>query len=250
MAYSKTNWKDRVVEKPLTFTVQNNPDGTITLIPAEGQIIEGGTPLTALIMNNLEKQYDEAVAWVKKYGIGGNAGEIPGNDANNITESGNYIAALTANTPSDFGSIIHIARNNDAGQIFIPTAGLYTMLVRRRNGPTWSGWRELITDIAPTWTNLPLQNGATSNAGYPIQYTKIGNEVRLRGMLNGNVPAGTIFGTLPAGYRPGAPYMYLTTHDGTIALTAKIHVAASGVMTLLSKTGDTHVTYVNTDFIT
>jgi hypothetical protein len=76
LAYIKTNWKDRVVEKPLTFNLQNNPDGTVTLIPAEGQIIESGTPLTALNMNNLEKQYDEAKALVDALKIALNAENI------------------------------------------------------------------------------------------------------------------------------------------------------------------------------
>jgi hypothetical protein len=61
MAYPKTTWKDRVVQKPLTYTLQNNGDGTTTLIPAEGTIVEPGTAITAAIMNKLETQYDESV---------------------------------------------------------------------------------------------------------------------------------------------------------------------------------------------
>ena len=34
--YLKTEWIDRVVEKPNTFTVVENSDGTITLTPAPG----------------------------------------------------------------------------------------------------------------------------------------------------------------------------------------------------------------------
>jgi hypothetical protein len=61
MAYTKTNWSDRVVQNPLTYTLQNNPDGTVTLIPAEGTIVQTGTPLTANALNNLENQYNEAI---------------------------------------------------------------------------------------------------------------------------------------------------------------------------------------------
>jgi hypothetical protein len=43
VAYSKTVWKDRVVQNPLTYTLQSNGDGTTTLIPAEGAITEPGT---------------------------------------------------------------------------------------------------------------------------------------------------------------------------------------------------------------
>lgn len=62
MPYTKTSWKDRVVEKPLTFTMQTNADGTVTLLPAEGTIVDPGTPITAAYLNNLEKQYETAVA--------------------------------------------------------------------------------------------------------------------------------------------------------------------------------------------
>lgn len=47
-------WQDRIVENPRTFTVQNNADGTITLIPAPGQIIQAGTPVNAANLNGIE----------------------------------------------------------------------------------------------------------------------------------------------------------------------------------------------------
>ncbi|KRQ86063.1 hypothetical protein ABG79_02195 [Caloramator mitchellensis] len=52
--YNKTLWKDRIVEKPRTYQVQNNSDGTITLIPTEGTIVEAGTPITAYNLNKIE----------------------------------------------------------------------------------------------------------------------------------------------------------------------------------------------------
>jgi len=66
-------WKDRVVEKPRTFTIQNNPDGTVTLIPAPGVIAEAGTPVNAANLNGLEddlKTHKEnstqhGIAWKK-----------------------------------------------------------------------------------------------------------------------------------------------------------------------------------------
>lgn len=54
MAYEKTIWKDRAVEKPRTFNIVNNPDGTITLIPAPGTVVEEGTPVNAANMNKIE----------------------------------------------------------------------------------------------------------------------------------------------------------------------------------------------------
>ena len=55
MAYTKTDWIDRVVEKPNTFTITENSDGSITLTPAPGQVIERGTPINAENLNNIEE---------------------------------------------------------------------------------------------------------------------------------------------------------------------------------------------------
>lgn len=60
MAYVKTDWKDKVIERPRTYTIQDNGDGTVTLIPVEGTVYEAGTPVNAFNMNKLETQYDEA----------------------------------------------------------------------------------------------------------------------------------------------------------------------------------------------
>ncbi|CAK7070347.1 hypothetical protein [Tissierella sp.] len=61
MAYERTIWKNREVERPRTFTMQDNEDGTVTLIPAEGQIIEPGTPIIAANMNNIEDGIEYAI---------------------------------------------------------------------------------------------------------------------------------------------------------------------------------------------
>lgn len=54
MSYTKTVWKDRVVENALTYNIQENTDGTVTLIPAPGAITEEGTPVNAENMNKIE----------------------------------------------------------------------------------------------------------------------------------------------------------------------------------------------------
>ncbi|MFC0653535.1 hypothetical protein ACFFF5_17765, partial [Lederbergia wuyishanensis] len=55
MLYVPNQWKNREVERPRTFSMQDNGDGTITLIPAEGAVIEAGTPIIASNMNNIEE---------------------------------------------------------------------------------------------------------------------------------------------------------------------------------------------------
>ncbi len=54
MAYTKTVWKDRVVQNPRTYTKTDNADGSITLTPKPGVITEEGTPISAANMNRLE----------------------------------------------------------------------------------------------------------------------------------------------------------------------------------------------------
>ncbi len=53
---SRLVWKDRIVEKPRTYQMQHNDDGTITLVPAPGMIIQEGTPVNA---GNLNRMADE-----------------------------------------------------------------------------------------------------------------------------------------------------------------------------------------------
>lgn len=61
MTYKRTIWKNREVEKPRTFEMVQNPDGTITLVPSEGNVIESGTPLIAENMNNIEDGIEQAL---------------------------------------------------------------------------------------------------------------------------------------------------------------------------------------------
>lgn len=56
MAYTPTNWENREVERPRTYIMTENADGTVTLTPSEGQIFSAGTPLDASNLNKLEQQ--------------------------------------------------------------------------------------------------------------------------------------------------------------------------------------------------
>ncbi|WP_102400219.1 hypothetical protein [Haloimpatiens massiliensis] len=59
MAYQKTTWKNRLVERPGTYTFRQNADGTVTLLAAEGNVIEAGTPVNAENMNKIENFLEE-----------------------------------------------------------------------------------------------------------------------------------------------------------------------------------------------
>ena len=54
MAYEKTVWKDHVVERPKTYRMVENADGTVTLVPVTGQVIQQGTALNAENLNHIE----------------------------------------------------------------------------------------------------------------------------------------------------------------------------------------------------
>lgn len=60
MVYEKKEWKNRVVEKPMTFVAMSNLDGTVTLQPKEGNVAEEGTPVDAENMNRIEKGIADA----------------------------------------------------------------------------------------------------------------------------------------------------------------------------------------------
>lgn len=52
--YKEQIWIDDIVERPGTFREVQNPDGSITLIPDEGEIIQRGSLFSANRMNHIE----------------------------------------------------------------------------------------------------------------------------------------------------------------------------------------------------
>lgn len=54
MAYVKNIWVDQDVERPKTYEVTNNQDGSITLTDSFGLVTELGTPVNAANMNHIE----------------------------------------------------------------------------------------------------------------------------------------------------------------------------------------------------
>lgn len=58
MTYQKTTWKNKLVERPGTYTFRQNADGSVTLLPSEGKVIETGTPVNADNMNKIENMLE------------------------------------------------------------------------------------------------------------------------------------------------------------------------------------------------
>lgn len=55
MAYRKINWQNRRVERPRTYNVTQNADGSVTLTDAPGEITQDGTPLSPDNLNRKEE---------------------------------------------------------------------------------------------------------------------------------------------------------------------------------------------------
>jgi hypothetical protein len=51
-------WYDRIVEFPKRFRLINNSDGTVTLEPQPGNIIQAGTQINATNMNSIEERIE------------------------------------------------------------------------------------------------------------------------------------------------------------------------------------------------
>ncbi|GHU42151.1 hypothetical protein FACS1894111_05590 [Clostridia bacterium] len=52
--YDRQYWKNHVTQYEDRFKEQTNPDGSITHIPVEGEVVQEGTPQNATNFNNLE----------------------------------------------------------------------------------------------------------------------------------------------------------------------------------------------------
>lgn len=59
--YNRTNWKNRVVERPRTYTQITNSDGSRTDSPAPKTVVQAGTPLNETNLNNIEQGIQDCV---------------------------------------------------------------------------------------------------------------------------------------------------------------------------------------------
>ena len=55
MAYQRNVWVDHVVERPKTYKITDNADGSKTLSDSMGEVIQQGTPMSATNFNRPEE---------------------------------------------------------------------------------------------------------------------------------------------------------------------------------------------------
>lgn len=151
MAYNKTIWKDRVVEKPRTYKIANNSDGTITLIPSPGTVTEQGTPITALVMNNIEDgivNNENLLDDIYKRSFALGNAKICTNALMIKDEYDGYTGVVngsTSNLPAGFQVGMRIQLRYDANNYVVK---LYDTQSNKEwinfyNGVDWCGWREI-----------------------------------------------------------------------------------------------------------
>ena len=63
MGYTPIGWKDRIVQRPRTYTEVMNQDGSRTDTPAPGEVQEQGTQMSATNFNHMDEGiHDDAIA--------------------------------------------------------------------------------------------------------------------------------------------------------------------------------------------
>lgn len=135
MAYVKTIWKNREVERPRTFEKIENPDGTITLLPSEGTIIEEGTPIVAETMNNIEDGIEAAHNAIDEHKAD-NFQHIPYAVATGTNSYAVNIQGITALTE---GMSIKVRfQNANTGTATLNINGLGAKEIRKSNGNSLS----------------------------------------------------------------------------------------------------------------
>lgn len=71
MSYELVGWKNRAVEKPMTYTLTDNGDGTVTLARAPGEVYAAGTPVNADNLNHMDEGIRAIHAALENYLIVG-----------------------------------------------------------------------------------------------------------------------------------------------------------------------------------
>ncbi|AYC54157.1 hypothetical protein CHCC15075_1695 [Bacillus licheniformis] len=100
----------------------------------------------------------------------------------------------------------------------------------------FKGWKRVVTssEIEPTWTEVPLKNGA-KHGDRKVMCATVGGLLYLKGEIVTN--RGVVFGTLPASYRPAQLRSKLVPIFGTTGMT-KLYVESNGNMRLEGQISD------------
>ena len=230
MGYIKNTWVDQDVERPKTYEVTNNTDGSITLTDSFGLVTELGTPVNATNMNHIENalalcdltQYDASVTystgeWVtgvvnNKKGV--YASKTNNNTGNALTNTIYWEEVQLGGASRSIGEIVH-------STIPIIDAGLHLLDGALISGSgTYAAFVDYMSGLVSTNPDLfeTEANWQTSITNYGVcgkfVYDSVNNTVRLpkiTGFIEGTVDATALGDLVQAG---------LPNITGTIAIQA------------------------------
>lgn len=87
------------------------------------------------------------------------------------------------------------------------------------------------------WLPLTPENGAAAyNAGYALEYRRIGKAVYLRGAFTGVTAVGTTIATLPIGFYPTRPHVFTTNQvsGSSYGRTVVMQITTAGLIKILA----------------
>lgn len=255
MAYEPTDWKNREVERPRTFTLQNNDDGTVTLIPAEGKVTEPGTPIVAPLLNKIEDQLvvlDDRTLNMYSLTDGTKTRDFPSGHINDLKETGHYSTAspsMARGFPNNIGLtvLIHVYLGADGAlvqEILYINGGSSLKYFRTQSvsAGSWSGWSLLPFLGDNLKANREQMNllTPTGNAGWNLSNSRYYKDefgvvhFYLNAIVGTKNESTFITPGLPEGYRPYAgvfqPFIVQTSGGVTKVYQNAMGLSSSGDM--------------------
>lgn len=142
--------------------------------------------------------------------------------------------------PNSYGGILNVKSTQYRfAQVFFPAGNLKDPRIYIRHWYHSIGWTDFVmiptlNDLSPIWTEVPLKNGA-KHGDRKVRCATIGGLLLLEGEIVAT--RGTVFGTLPASYRPSKLRCKIVPIYGTTGVT-KLYIETNGNMRLEGQISD------------
>ena len=167
MAYQKTRWRDHIVARPRAFIEVKNDDGSVTHNPSIGEVLQQGTPINAINLNNIETgllhfsvAYDWLCTLILAHMMEDVVASVNGKKGRQVNLTAADVGALAA---TGSGALVQTARL----ELSVPADG-WTQNAQ--------GWYERMVTCAGT-----VADSQTQRVDAAVQGAQIGN-VLLAGM--------------------------------------------------------------------
>lgn len=161
MAYQKTRWRDHIVARPRTFIEVKNDDGSVTHNPSIGEVLQQGTPINAINLNNIETgllhfsvAYDWLCTLILAHMMEDVVASVNGKKGRQVNLTAEDVGALSA---SGSGALVQTARL----ELSVPADG-WTQNAQ--------GWYERMVTCAGT-----VAGSQTQRVDAAVQGAQIGN---------------------------------------------------------------------------